>query len=204
MIQLKSEFRGQKNQCPFWKMNNNVGWMARDLHLEVEERAEYRILEAYIRNPPSHPSPLIEPYLRDAGFSYVALVGRGCKLDSTLISVLVERWRPETHIFHLPCGECTITLEDVQLQLELPVDGSVVTRSVQAADWRDVCAELLGKVSETIFRGRMEISWLRRNFSRLDEDSTEVQREQHARAYILQIIGGILMPDKSRNLVHLR
>ncbi|MBA0855841.1 hypothetical protein Goshw_019904 [Gossypium schwendimanii] len=55
-----------------------------------------------------------------------------------------------------------------------------------------------------IFGGRMEIGWLRRNFSGLNEDSTEVQREQHAQAYILQIIGGILMPDKSRNIVHLR
>ncbi|MBA0850509.1 hypothetical protein Goshw_000423 [Gossypium schwendimanii] len=33
------------------------------------------------------------------------------------------------HTFHIPCEECTITLEDVQLQLELPVDGFVLTRS---------------------------------------------------------------------------
>ncbi|KAH1040051.1 hypothetical protein J1N35_041794, partial [Gossypium stocksii] len=38
-----------------------------------------------------------------------------------------ERWRPETHTFHLPCGECTITLEDVALQLGLPIDGNMVT-----------------------------------------------------------------------------
>ncbi|KAG4926985.1 hypothetical protein JHK85_053471 [Glycine max] len=36
---------------------------------------------------------------------------------------LVERWRPESHIFHLPVGECIITLEDVALQLGLHVDG---------------------------------------------------------------------------------
>ncbi|KAH1107973.1 hypothetical protein J1N35_011741, partial [Gossypium stocksii] len=35
-------------------------------------------------------------------------------------------------------------------------------------------------------------------------DSTKVQREKHARVYILMIIGGLLMSDKSRNLVHLR
>ncbi|MFQ6671032.1 hypothetical protein Gotur_035708 [Gossypium turneri] len=73
------------------------------------------------------PSPLVENYLREAGFWHVATVGRGCKLDSKLISVLVERWRPETHTFHLPCRECTITLEDVNLQLGLPVDGYSVT-----------------------------------------------------------------------------
>ncbi|KAK5793487.1 hypothetical protein PVK06_034636 [Gossypium arboreum] len=31
--------------------------------------------------------------------------------------------------------ECTINLEDVQLQLGLPVDGSVATRSIQSVDW---------------------------------------------------------------------
>ncbi|MBA0858453.1 hypothetical protein Goshw_026375, partial [Gossypium schwendimanii] len=55
---------------------------------------------------------------------------KGTKLDSPLISALVERWRPETHTFHLPCGECGITLEDVGLQLSLPINGEVVTRPV--------------------------------------------------------------------------
>ncbi|MBA0876600.1 hypothetical protein Goshw_009152, partial [Gossypium schwendimanii] len=73
-------------------------------------------------------SPLIENYLREASFWQVATIGRGCKLDPKLISELIERWRPETHTFHLPCGERTITLEDVQLQLRLPVDGSALSR----------------------------------------------------------------------------
>ncbi|MFQ6630027.1 hypothetical protein Gotur_007512 [Gossypium turneri] len=67
-----------------------------------------------------HSSPLIEIYLREAGFWHVATIGRERKSDLKLISVLIERWRPETHTFYLPSGECTITLEDVQLQLGLP------------------------------------------------------------------------------------
>ncbi|MFQ6650015.1 hypothetical protein Gotur_022348 [Gossypium turneri] len=59
------------------------------------------------------PSPLIENYLREAGFWHVANIGWGCNLDPKLISVFIERWRPETHTFHLPCRECTITLENV-------------------------------------------------------------------------------------------
>ncbi|MBA0614793.1 hypothetical protein Godav_015037 [Gossypium davidsonii] len=73
------------------------------------------------------PSPLIENYLRETGFWHMATVGRGCKLDPELISALIKWWRPETHTFHLPCRECTITLEDVNLQLGLPVDGYTVT-----------------------------------------------------------------------------
>ncbi|MFQ6626034.1 hypothetical protein Gotur_005853 [Gossypium turneri] len=74
--------------------------------------------------------PLIEDYLREANFWHVATIGRGCKLDLKLISALIERWRPDTHTFHLLCGERTITLEDVNLQLGLPVDGYAVTGSV--------------------------------------------------------------------------
>ncbi|MBA0865019.1 hypothetical protein Goshw_008221 [Gossypium schwendimanii] len=78
--------------------------------------------------------PLIENYLREAGFWHVANIGRGCKLDPKLISAFIKWWRPKTHIFHLPCGECTITLEDVHLQLGLSVDGTVLTRFAQSAD----------------------------------------------------------------------
>ncbi|KAG8493325.1 hypothetical protein CXB51_010703 [Gossypium anomalum] len=120
------------------------------------------------------PSPLIENYLREAGFWHAATIGWGCKLDPKLISALIERWRPETYTFHLPCGECTITLEDVQLQLRLPVDGSALTGSVQSTDWGAICYDLL------------------------------VERIRYARAYILEMTGGYLMPDLSRNLVHLR
>ncbi|KAA3455992.1 serine/threonine-protein phosphatase 7 long form-like protein [Gossypium australe] len=122
-------------------------------------QAEDRILQCHIRNLPSPPSPLIEPYLREVGFWHAALVGRGCKLDPKLVSVLVERWRHETHTFYIPCGKCTITLEDVHLQLGLPMDGSVVTESVQSGDWRGVCGELLGSVSKTIYGGRIEMAW---------------------------------------------
>ncbi|MFQ6649445.1 hypothetical protein Gotur_022945, partial [Gossypium turneri] len=78
------------------------------------------------------PSPLVENYLRELGFWHVANIGRGCKLDPKLIKAFIGRWRPETHTFHLLSGECTITLEDVQLQLGLPVDGSVLTGSAQS------------------------------------------------------------------------
>ncbi|MBA0577222.1 hypothetical protein Golob_024512, partial [Gossypium lobatum] len=65
-----------------------------------------------------------------------------CKLDLKLVSALVERWRPETHTFHLSCSKCTITLDGVDLQLGLPMEESVVTGSIHFVDWEGVCGEL--------------------------------------------------------------
>ncbi|KAG8478547.1 hypothetical protein CXB51_028299 [Gossypium anomalum] len=177
-----------------------------DKHISVEQMqmSVDRILQCYIRNMTGPPSPLIEDYLREAGFWHVAMIGRGCKLDLKLISALIERWRRETHTFHLPCGECTITLEDVALQLGLLVDGDAVTGSVHSGDWGAVCYELLGAILDNVNGCRIEMGWLRDTFLEPDDDSTELEKIRYARAYILQIIGGYLMPDLSRNLVHLR
>ncbi|CAN1254282.1 Serine/threonine-protein phosphatase 7 long form homolog [Linum perenne] len=44
-------------------------------------------------------------------------------LDHDLITTLVERWRPETHTFHMLEGECTVTLQDVNIISRLPING---------------------------------------------------------------------------------
>ncbi|KAK5794470.1 hypothetical protein PVK06_035699 [Gossypium arboreum] len=72
-----------------------------------------RVLQCYIRNMFGPPLPLIEKYLREAGFWHVANIGRRCKLDPKPISAFIERWKLEMHTFHLPCGGYTSTLEDV-------------------------------------------------------------------------------------------
>ncbi|KAH1097170.1 hypothetical protein J1N35_014091 [Gossypium stocksii] len=106
------------------------------------------------------PSPLIENYLREAGFWHVATIGRGCKLDPKLITVLVERWRFETHTFHLSCRECTIIFEDVQLQFRLSMDGYAVTGSTSSVDWGAVCYKLFGAILDNINGGQIEMGWL--------------------------------------------
>ncbi|KAH1092392.1 hypothetical protein J1N35_019649 [Gossypium stocksii] len=160
-------------------------------HISVEQlrMPVDRVLQCYIRNMSAPPSPLIENYLREVSFWHVATVGRGCKLEPKLISALIERWRPETHTFHLPCGECIIILEDIYLQLGLPVVGYAVARSTQSADWGAVCYELLGAIPDRINGGQIEMGWLRDTFSEPDDDSTELELIRYARAYILQIIG---------------
>ncbi|MBA0631572.1 hypothetical protein Godav_000432 [Gossypium davidsonii] len=48
------------------------------------------------------------------------------------------------------------------------------------------------------------MGWLQDTFLELGNDLTEVERIGYSRAYILEMIRGYLMPDLSRNLVHLR
>ena len=48
------------------------------------------------------------------------------EIDHCLISALVEQWRLKTHTFHLPHGEMSITLEDVEVILGFPIDGEVL------------------------------------------------------------------------------
>ncbi|KAH1114064.1 hypothetical protein J1N35_007442 [Gossypium stocksii] len=125
-------------------------------------------------------SPLIENYLREVRFWHVAMIGRWCKLDLKLISALLERWRPKTHTFHLPYGECIITLEDVQLQLGLPMDGYAITWSTQSTDWGVICYKLLGAIPDNINGSQIKMGWLRDTFSKLDNDSNELKRIRNA------------------------
>ncbi|QHO41362.1 uncharacterized protein DS421_5g145070 [Arachis hypogaea] len=50
------------------------------------------------------PPDAIVPYLTEAGFGDTVPL-RDFTFDNSLISALVERWRSETHTFHLPWGE---------------------------------------------------------------------------------------------------
>ena len=86
----------------------------------------------------------IVPLLQQTNFYRLSRVGF-ISLDWHLIIAFVERWHPKTHTFHLPSGECTITLEDVNIQLGLSIDGLLVIGSTHQ-DWHQVWFDLLGIV----------------------------------------------------------
>ncbi|KAG8475437.1 hypothetical protein CXB51_032222 [Gossypium anomalum] len=140
----------------------------------------------------------------DPIFELYTVWPHGHVLEPHKLSSTTQLGDTVTHTFHLPYGECTITLENVHLQLGLPVDGFAITGSTSSTDWGAVCYELLGAIPDNINGGRIEMGWLRDTFPEPDNESTELERIQYARAYILEMIGDYLMLDLSRNLVHLR
>nr|XP_027186726.1 protein MAINTENANCE OF MERISTEMS-like [Cicer arietinum] len=149
------------------------------------------------------PNDSILPYLHAAGFGEVVKLGN-YKIDVGLITAMVERWRPETHTFHLPIGECTITLEDVYYILGLNVSGLPVSGS-NFVQVKQIC-DYLGVITpDGATKGNsIKLKWLKNTFDDVGENASELEKQASCRAYILRMIGGLLMPDKSNNRVHLK
>jgi hypothetical protein len=128
-----------------------------------------------------------------AGFGWFRLVG-SISLNNSLISALVERWRRETNTFHFPCGEMTITLDEVSLILGLAVDGKpVVGVKEKDEDPSQVCLRLLGKLPKGELSGnRVTAKWLKESFAECPKGATMKEIEYHTRAYLIYIVGSTI------------
>ncbi|KAK9284234.1 hypothetical protein L1049_023403 [Liquidambar formosana] len=151
--------------------------------------------------------PLVMRHLHAAGFYGLSRIGF-IRLDPALITALVERWRQETHTFHLPIGEVTITLQDVAVLWGLPIDGLPVTSMDSyrtMAEWQELCQNLLGRrpLDIDISGGSLRIGWITEYFTELPDDPPADLVVQFARARMLHLIGGIMLPDKTQNKVQL-
>ena len=97
-----------------WEGNVNM-----ILNTRREDGNFWKLIEKY----PIHPRVL--EVIRLSGLYGVYKSNRPA-IDRSLITALVERWRPETHTFHFRTGEATITLQDVEVLYGLPVNGDPV------------------------------------------------------------------------------
>lgn len=151
----------------------------------------------------------IQRLMIQAGFYGVYKAGH-IQLDHALITALVERWRQETHTFHLPVGEATVTLQDVSIMWGLPIDGEPVTGHDIARtteEWQEMCEELLGfrPPLSAFDSGRLKLKSIEDHFEvkPLQPDAPDHVVQFFARAHILQLLGGLLLPDASNNKVKL-
>ncbi|CAL4954664.1 unnamed protein product [Urochloa decumbens] len=138
------------------------------------------------------------PYLRDAGLLGLSQICQKMpQLDKALITALVERWRPETHSFHLASGEITVTLQDVAMLFALPIDGRPVC-STTDHDYAQVVLDCFGLDARgPAMPGKsfLHYKWLKKNFYELPEEADDMTVERHVRAYILSLLCGVLFPD---------
>ncbi|KAK5786013.1 hypothetical protein PVK06_040637 [Gossypium arboreum] len=153
-------------------------YFMRLMNLLVVVLADGRVLEGTIYNLAMPSVTELRGYLQEVEFLHTSCMLYGCKLGPTLISTLVERWSPKTHTFHLSCCECIITLENIVLQLSLSVDRPAVTRSIIIPGEEDLCATLLGKVSNSFEDGWVWMKWLETNFKKLPSHAIDIVREK--------------------------
>ena len=80
-----------------------------------------------------------EPYFERLGLlPFVLQFKRHApSINHGAMTALIDRWRPETHSFHLSCGEMTVTLEDMAMISGLPINGEALTGTTVSANWRD-------------------------------------------------------------------
>ena len=122
----------------------------------------------------------IQSYVIRVGFYDIYRLGH-IEIDWPLITSLVERWRLETHTFHVSVGEMTITLQDVTILLGLRIHGLAVTGTC-VFDVAALCAELLGVIppADAIRGATISLRWLCFQLSTPPPDADEVTLERCA------------------------
>jgi hypothetical protein len=144
------------------------------------------------------------PYIERLGLlPFIHLVTRSTpNFNPSAITALVDRWRPETHTFHLRTGEMTVTLQDVSMILALPIDGLPLCINTDSEDWRGHMYDLIGKappVPADTSKDRMPagatFSWIIANFKTCPVDASDEVVEQYARVYAWYVITRSLFAD---------
>ncbi|MBA0848319.1 hypothetical protein Goshw_000534, partial [Gossypium schwendimanii] len=102
-------------------------------------------------------------------------------------------------VLHIPCH--VLVFERVMEALRQGAD----LRDLQDLLRRDFTTSSLvdGRVvmgPVVVLGGRIEIKLLEENFGELDDHKIALEKEQYVLAFILRLIGGFLILDKSRNL----
>ncbi|QHO48875.1 uncharacterized protein DS421_1g09140 [Arachis hypogaea] len=154
--------------------------------------------------PPDRYNNRVEEHLRLTGFYHASQIGV-VQCQKALVNALIERWHPDTHTFHLPIGECAVTLEDVALILGLPTDGLPVT-GMTMSSFEALEAECLHQFEvaprKSECRGScIKLTWLRDLKENLPL-TDEIGIQRYVKCHIMLLIGTILFGDKSGAGVH--
>ncbi|XP_024312946.1 LOW QUALITY PROTEIN: serine/threonine-protein phosphatase 7 long form homolog [Brachypodium distachyon] len=136
---------------------------------------------------------------------FIHLVTRSTpSLNAAAITALVDRWRPETHGFHLMTGEMKVTLQDVSMILALPIEGEPVCMDTNSSGWREQMRVLIKAPppppeAEDPIHDRVPAgatyTWITQNFAECPPDANEEAVQQYARVYVWYVITRTLFAD---------
>ncbi|KAJ1424294.1 Aminotransferase-like, plant mobile domain [Sesbania bispinosa] len=192
-----------QSQQPWSEMNGELATAAagdeerRSRSSDEEQRKLRRLENDYVRDivDDSGLGPLVE--------------GTHSLVDRSLLSAFVERWHKDTSNFHLPMGEMTTTLDDVNNLLHISVHGRFFfLPSLGKDEAKELLVTLLGvsysDAHEEIEYARgpsVRLSWLRSVY----ENKVEQNRLTYAaRAYLLHLVGCTSFIDKSASNVQVQ
>ncbi|RYR33875.1 hypothetical protein Ahy_A10g048540 [Arachis hypogaea] len=119
---------------------------------------------------------------------------------SALLSVLVKRWKLETHTFHLSVSEVIVTLEDVTYIFGLPVNGEPVTRRSNSSHQFLVenCIAFSGREPspQDHVLGKVNLAWVRQC---KDTEPCDMQEsiERYVRDHIFYMLRTVVFSNKS-------
>ncbi|KAI4995856.1 hypothetical protein ZWY2020_037944 [Hordeum vulgare] len=194
-------------------------WLLNDAY-DVEHRA-YLMSEKGMKLMPlkiwSHGASTVmsyderyTPYIEMTGLlPFIQLVSRSMpNLNAAAICALTDRWRPETHSFHLRTGEMTVTLEDVSIITALPIEGKPLCMSTDSEGWRHQMEALIGmsppkpELEDGGKKDRVpagaSFTWIAANFAHCPEDANDEVIQTYARVYMWYVISRTIFSDGTR------
>ncbi|CAM0906384.1 unnamed protein product [Alopecurus aequalis] len=136
---------------------------------------------------------------------WISLVTRSTPpMNPCAITALVDRWRPETHSFHLRTGEMTVTLQDVSMIDALPIEGNPLCMNTNSKGWRGQMEDLIGMSpplpedpKNTKVTAGGPYSWIVKHSSKCPADADDDVIQQYARVYVWYVITRTLFAGSS-------
>ncbi|KAK1666373.1 hypothetical protein QYE76_054532 [Lolium multiflorum] len=130
--------------------------------------------------------------------------------DHSLLTSLVDRWRPETHTFHFRWGEMAPTLQDVSFLLGLPLAGQPIGPLAEPVLWdEEMPARFEGtRAGQTEFlcedHGPKSDWLLNFEVSQFTPPMSEAQITRSLEAYILWLLGKVMFTENHQTTINRR
>ncbi|KAE8796684.1 mutator protein [Hordeum vulgare] len=198
--------------------DHRMMWLLNDVY-DVEYRA-YLMSEKKMELTPlkirSHGASTVmkyderyTPYIEMTGLlPFIQLVSRSTpNLNAATVTALIDRWRPETHSFHLRTREMTFTLQDVSMITALPIEGKPLCMSTDSEGWRQQMEALIDmsplqpEVEDGGKKDRVPagapFTWIAANFAHCPEEANDEVIQRYARMYMWYVISRNIFADGS-------